>query len=385
MADEHYRWLDRDAAERVLRGEPLESVDDSDALRAGRLTGALDALSALPSGPDGELPGEEAALKAFREVRAESAPGAAAASAGGAAHPGGSAGRQRVAVAARPAPARRWGRPVRFGLAAAVAVCMVGGVAVAAGTGVLPSPFGDRDAPVPASSVSAADSGQPLATGSPRATGGGDEAQTGGSSRSDDATEPDRTERAPKDGKDGKGGKGEKDRGEDKGKGTSHPPRPGATGRGKGAETLRREIAKGCVEYRGGRLSAAEKQRLRESAERYGRGPADIARLCDRVLGGADHRPDAAGHGGGRDGDADGGAEGSGDGGGPGNGGGNGFGNSNTAIDNVGTIDNVGSIGSVGTTGGGFGSLGVKPRPRPGQSYSAAPQLPAAAPSPSAS
>ncbi len=28
MADEQYGWLDRDAAERLLRGEPLRTVDD---------------------------------------------------------------------------------------------------------------------------------------------------------------------------------------------------------------------------------------------------------------------------------------------------------------------------------------------------------------------
>ncbi|NDZ98700.1 hypothetical protein G3I28_05010, partial [Streptomyces sp. SID10116] len=29
MADEHHKWLDRDAAERLLRGEPLEGIDSS--------------------------------------------------------------------------------------------------------------------------------------------------------------------------------------------------------------------------------------------------------------------------------------------------------------------------------------------------------------------
>ncbi|WP_353944349.1 hypothetical protein ABII15_23980 [Streptomyces sp. HUAS MG91] len=351
MADEHYRWLDRDAAERVLRGEPLEAVDADDARRAGRLTGALDALSAVPSGPDGELPGEEAALRAFREARAESAIDAAATSGTAA----GSAGRHRAAVAARPAGTRRWGRPVRFGLAAAVAACMLGGVAVAAGTGVLPSPFGDRGEPVPASSVSAAGSERPLATGSPRPTDGADGTRPDGSaSPGGDSAGPDRTEPTPKD------------------TATPRPPGPRPSEKGRTAEALRRELAKACVKYRGGRLNPTERQRLRDSAERYGRGPADIARICDRVLGdtgdhgdgdGRDHGSE--GHNGGQDGDED--SEGN------GSGNGYGFGNSNTHTDS--------------TTDGGGDSLGyyVKPGPTPSRSYSAAPQLPSASPAPSAS
>lgn len=72
MADEQYRWLNRDAAERLLRGESLEAVDADTRARADRLAEALGALSAefAPVSPQSpELPGEEAALAAFRMAR----------------------------------------------------------------------------------------------------------------------------------------------------------------------------------------------------------------------------------------------------------------------------------------------------------------------------
>lgn len=72
MADEQYRWLDRDTAERLLRGELLDTVDATARDRAERLAEALETLSAelaVPA-PDGaELPGEAAALAAFRKAR----------------------------------------------------------------------------------------------------------------------------------------------------------------------------------------------------------------------------------------------------------------------------------------------------------------------------
>ncbi|EHN77872.1 hypothetical protein SMCF_2599, partial [Streptomyces coelicoflavus ZG0656] len=76
MADEQDEWLDRETAELLLRGESpegLESTDPATRDRAGRLVAALGALSAPPVPADGELPGEAAALAAFRKVRAERA------------------------------------------------------------------------------------------------------------------------------------------------------------------------------------------------------------------------------------------------------------------------------------------------------------------------
>ncbi|MYW09030.1 hypothetical protein GT034_11815, partial [Streptomyces sp. SID2563] len=57
----------------------------------------------------------------------------------------------------------RWSRPLRFGLVASLACCAIGGVAVAAGSGMLPGPFG-RHTPSPATSVSAAESPEELGT-----------------------------------------------------------------------------------------------------------------------------------------------------------------------------------------------------------------------------
>ncbi|MFE6876976.1 hypothetical protein ACFVBK_21035, partial [Streptomyces sp. NPDC057677] len=72
MADERYQWLDQEAAERLLRGEPVDAVDDHTRSRAERLAEALDAARTptLPPAARTELPGEAAALAAFRAARA---------------------------------------------------------------------------------------------------------------------------------------------------------------------------------------------------------------------------------------------------------------------------------------------------------------------------
>ncbi|MFE7975285.1 hypothetical protein [Streptomyces shenzhenensis] len=181
MADEQYKWLNRETAERLLRGESLEAVDASARGQAERLARTLGALSveATPAGV--ELPGEEGALAAFRKAREAAAEQSAVARGDGSqARRTGAASRPSdaglVRLGGRPAPARgrpRWARPVRLALAAALAVGTVGGVAVAAGTGVLPVPFGDND-PGPAASVTAAGTPElPLASPSAGAAQGG--------------------------------------------------------------------------------------------------------------------------------------------------------------------------------------------------------------------
>ncbi|MGA5133163.1 hypothetical protein ACPCTO_25495 [Streptomyces olivoreticuli] len=237
MADDHrYEWLDDDAAERLLTPAQSPSADpEAEAER--RLAAFLRSLTPAPQA----LPGEEAALAAFRAARAErtrdahafafaeetasgTAPGghvAGAATAAplsadtsgagrAAAHgliPGAmpsvtdAAGPARIpdgasviagpadAPATRPlaagtAPAsapttrvthpdpvvrigvverarglfgRHW-RPVKVAVAMAVAGCAIGGVAVAAGTGVLSAPFGRTTSePEAGASVSALD------------------------------------------------------------------------------------------------------------------------------------------------------------------------------------------------------------------------------------
>ncbi|GGX67426.1 hypothetical protein GCM10010358_22210 [Streptomyces minutiscleroticus] len=177
MADEQDKWLNREAAERLLRGEPLECADAAVRARADRLAGTLRALAAgtPPTGP--ELPGEAAAVAAFRQART----GAAAERP----HPAPGVRRRtdeacdmgvvHVAVPRRDRSGPSvWGRPVRLGLAAALAAGTIGGAAVAAGTGILPTPF-DGERPGPAASVSAAVSptGRPLLTPSPGASADG--------------------------------------------------------------------------------------------------------------------------------------------------------------------------------------------------------------------
>ncbi|MFE9096179.1 hypothetical protein [Streptomyces sp. NPDC007264] len=168
MADEQYGWLDKDAAERLLRGEPLDAVDPDTRARAARLAEALAALAAAPAPTGEEAPGEAAALAAFRAARtgADGEESCSGTSARPFAARSADAGLIRLGRPAASGGSSRWGRRVRFGLAAAVAAGMIGGVAVAAGTGVLPTPF--HDEPGPAASVSAAaTSPQPLLTPTP--------------------------------------------------------------------------------------------------------------------------------------------------------------------------------------------------------------------------
>ncbi|WP_340376674.1 hypothetical protein U5640_17185 [Streptomyces sp. SS7] len=169
MADKQDRWLDRETAERLLRGESPENAvapeAQDQAERLARTLAALSALGAEPLRADEELPGEEAALKAFSEARAarESPALSLTSQQSPTSHPsaypgdaglvriGGRTGADRNGERAH----RRLSRPLRLGLAAVVAAGMLGGVAVAAGSGVLPSPF-DGAGPEPGASVSGA-------------------------------------------------------------------------------------------------------------------------------------------------------------------------------------------------------------------------------------
>ncbi|MEW2613141.1 hypothetical protein AB0937_23665 [Streptomyces sp. NPDC047880] len=187
MADEQYRWLDRETAERLLSGEPLGAVEGAGREQAEHLAEALGALSATPPLTSDELPGEAAAVAAFRKARAERADAdAARADLGGqGAAEVADAGLVRIGTpgdrgtgTVRPP---RWARPVRLVLAAALAVGMVGGVALAAGTGALKAPFGE-DEPHPGASVSASVTHpeRPLVSPSPS------DAAQGGSTPDDD-------------------------------------------------------------------------------------------------------------------------------------------------------------------------------------------------------
>ncbi|REH23106.1 MULTISPECIES: hypothetical protein [unclassified Streptomyces] len=258
MADEQDKWLDRETAEFLLRGEPLEGADPAVRDRAERLVAALGALA--PPVPAGEeLPGEAAALAAFRKVRAEQADASAGVSAAvghGAADRLSGAGPVRVGSRGEGARRPRRGRPLRLGLAAALTVGMIGGVAAAAGTGVLPTPF-DRTEPEPAATVSAAASpGRPLAPPSPL------DGVQGGSV-------PGATPGAPEGGTARDGGEAQ-DRGAD-------DRNPG------GSDGRRSSLAASCRKVRAGKeLDTAHRHALKEAAG----GASRVGKYCGALLAG---------------------------------------------------------------------------------------------------
>ncbi|MGW6245434.1 hypothetical protein [Streptomyces roseolus] len=266
MADERYQWLDPDAAERLLRGEPVDPADPAARTGAASLADALDAVRvpAAPA-PGAPLAGEEAALAAFRTATAA-----------------------RAARTAAPGAARRWGRSLRYGLAAALAAVTVGGVAVAAGTGVLP--LVDRE---PSRTVTAADPAIP--TGEPGEPTAGvrrhpEPSRSGGPDRPTAPAPGTSPTAGPQDG-------------------TLATPRPGTTPSGKRTgrdgddDTGERDAdarearAEACGDYRAGRLDEAGRRRL-TAALRTGQ---SLRAYCDALLGSA---PDKSGDGnGGGDGE----------------------------------------------------------------------------------
>ncbi|WP_413808965.1 hypothetical protein [Streptomyces sp. OE57] len=170
MAEDHrYSWLDDSAAERLLRGEPVEGQPaapdgrgDQSYADAERLAAVLSAAAgagrtAAPSDASA-LPGEEAAVAAFRAARGEASAEAGAGSVAEVAE---------MDMAWRPHRIRRFRerqprlrRPLRAGMVAVVAGCALSGFAVAAAAGVLPTPFGRSDhTPGPSVSMSNGGSG----------------------------------------------------------------------------------------------------------------------------------------------------------------------------------------------------------------------------------
>lgn len=355
--DDRYRWLDEEAAERLLRGQ---SVDARSALRAGRhaeshgnagsvsgtsagrpgaatpswarreargpqqhprhsedaphpaerLAAVLEEFvaeqtatapqtgerhSAQPapsarsteSAESAELPGEAAALEAFRAVHARTGvhSGTVEISAGPT-EAGTVIGRRAVRDSRGgrtrdrrpPGAARRvslGGRPLRAGFAMAVAGCALGGAAVAASTGVLPTPFGDSKSP--AASVS------PLASPSE----GERDAAQGGSGSAEEDNGPRRGTR------EGGGSSGPSDSpsGEDlagtergregrspkePGPGRGVPPGGGLSGPDK--QAIARAL---CTAYENGELAAGARLKLEQAAG----GPADVEKFCDKYGG----------------------------------------------------------------------------------------------------
>ncbi|GAA2784712.1 hypothetical protein [Streptomyces showdoensis] len=279
MADERYQWLDQEAAERLLRGEPVDPVglpDEASRAQAELLARTLGAARtpAAALGPDGELPGEAAALAAFRKVSAERAAEAAAAAYAVSAAPAATppAAPELGTVRIAPAPAgHRWGRSLRYGLAAALAAVTVGGVAVAAGTGMLPL---TRE-PAPRSVTAA---GTPDGSGSsgPAVLG----SPSGGTGPAIPSVPLDRESGTPTPGTSGgpptaTGGTGGHD-------GTGASPTPGESGKTGGEDAERRKTLKACREYQDGTLADSGRQRLLGAL----RNGETVKRYCTRVLSG---------------------------------------------------------------------------------------------------
>ncbi|MEV4877927.1 hypothetical protein [Streptomyces cyaneofuscatus] len=306
MADEQDEWLDKDAAEKLLRGEPVVPLGDQARDDARRLAEALGAARAVRRTPAGELPGEDAVLIAFRQATRSGGDRLAGRSAG-AALPGQPGTLHSVHIGAAPAaPLRRprWSRPVRFGLAVSLAGCALGGVAVAAGTGMLPGPFGGQGSPAPASSVSAA-TPEPLVSGLPAddpsaealpsppddpAPLSSPESRQPGASEEPAGPKPGGTGPEPDDdrtgdgdrpgGSGGSGGSGRENASEDP---AGREDRPGGSG-GKGDQdgNWYEKSTKACKAFRDGTLDERSRRHLVQLAK----GEENLERFCDRLLGG---------------------------------------------------------------------------------------------------
>ncbi|MFD6287991.1 hypothetical protein [Streptomyces sp. NPDC060205] len=291
------RWLDRDAAESLLRGEPLETVDADIRAQAERLAEALGELGAsaaepAPTGAAGaagaagvrgtELPGEEAALAAFRSARLgrgeETAPAGPSRMRSAAPFPspapssslGASldAGLVRLGRFTPDHRARSpWSRPVRFGLAAALAAGMIGGVAVAATSGVLA--FGGGG-PEPGTSATAdVTQDRPLRTPSPGTTRRGDDPR-------------------PEGGADAPTGGSSAPSGEvSEGAGTGAQPGSDDPGRQNRQGQRWARIASACRDIRDGKdLDAGRRRTLEDAA----RGAEQVQKYCRGVLRTWNHR-----------------------------------------------------------------------------------------------
>lgn len=344
MADEQHEWLDKEAAEKMLRREPVDPSDGRPRYEAERLAAALNAAARAARPAAGELPGEAAALAAFRAARgtasrAAAVPGSAdpvrAARTAGAddstesgmlapvhIRPAGSGMASGAAGFRGPRP-MRWSRPIRFGLVASLACCAIGGVAVAAGTGVLPGPF-SRHTPTPATSVSAAASPEELGSGltTDDETSAPPPGSPGRESASPDAPGTDRSG-GPESGRPDDGGRtteeGRAGDSENSGSGGAEGTPPAGTGAttspggqdGDGtsdetgdtddkASAWYAKTLKACRAYRDGKLDDESRSRLEALAE----GARNLDRFCDRMLDQADGK-NGDGHSGNGDGDND--------------------------------------------------------------------------------
>ncbi|MEU5220837.1 hypothetical protein AB0G79_32190 [Streptomyces sp. NPDC020807] len=302
MADERYQWLDQEAAERLLRGEPVDALDEPARSEARRLAEALGSARDAVRPPAladarAELPGEAAALAAFREATAARAAAAGPAAGAPAAPVAAPAEISPVVRLAAPvaAPVRRWGRSVRFGLAAAVAAVTVGGVAVAAGTGVLP-----LIGPEPAASVTAVETPEPVVSTSRglRENPGTPSPVPDGTGHAHGSSPPPATAgtgSTPSDGPPSDGSPGGSTSGGSSSGGSSAtaPPRtrttpgPGATATGakdpKEAKDAGERALQACRDYLAGRLDESGRRELTDLL----RADETLSRFCEAAVSGA--------------------------------------------------------------------------------------------------
>ncbi|MCX5429495.1 hypothetical protein OHU11_17635 [Streptomyces sp. NBC_00257] len=298
MADERYEWLDKDAAERLLRGEPVDPVGGRSCTDAERLVAALEAAARATRPATAELPGEAAALTAFRtagrSARAGTRANAEGRSAGAealdpvliGAAAGGSVPYTTASAATGRTRSARWSRPVRFGLVASLAGCALGGVAVAAGTGMLPGPFGGNT-PLPAASVSSEATPEELGSG---LTTDETAQPPPSASPKGSASKPPASPSAPAENRDhDRSGTTTEPGGGDKRKpGGAATGSPGGTRSGKQTERPWNEASgdwyakalQACRDYRDGKLSEKRRQKL----EALANGARNLDRFCDRVI-----------------------------------------------------------------------------------------------------
>ncbi|WP_328927270.1 hypothetical protein OG429_23685 [Streptomyces sp. NBC_00190] len=302
MADERDRWLDSAAADKLLRGEPAEPVgpdaDPRDRREAARLRAALDALAGPPPAT-GELPGEAAAVAAFLAARGGSAATPASTERSERRESAAFSGEPLVdigrASAAFRVPAPRRARTVRFGLAAALASVAVGGLAAAAGAGLLDQSRHDTAGPGPAMSVSAdgvptpgdgsgASTLSPQLRPTPLRDGASPSASTGptqqpGTSASGTASAGGFSSGTPATGGTGKDGKDGKSRTD----GTPDFFGGDSKDRDQDRENMRRAVDL-CKDYRSGRLNDDRRERLSHLARGLARIPSYCGALLDGVV-----------------------------------------------------------------------------------------------------
>lgn len=266
MAHERETWLDHGVAELLLRGRPVETTDEHAQAQAERLARVLEEAAYVPHTDSAELPGEAAALAAFRQsvgtVARTGTPSWAA-------RPDGDddgIGTVRLAPERRGIRLPSVTRPLRLGLAAAMAGCALSGVA--AGAGFLYAPSAGESPPRPSNSISDALTPAPLVSESPSSslnppplssdTAGGTDSDSPGDS-SDAMT----------------GGPGHKDK---NGQGTDG-------WKNRHGEKWFAKLVQACHEYRDGTIAAGKKKQLEDAA----RGPQGVARFCDQLLSGGGH------------------------------------------------------------------------------------------------